>query len=379
MAYPYEIVGSVWPGTLDATDNFQPVGEYGPYGVTGDVRYCVALTGAIFAAVFKSTDAGVTWEEQDAGAHPELADRSTRLVALEDGTDLHIVYIAADETLRVSTFSMASDTWTATSSAGPDIVYPSGVESNAIFSAAKRTTDIVVVFNSTSENISSTLYSRISMAVYDFASWSAPSELSGQAGNTTDYGDPVECATGTADRVHVIGGNGAGVLGHVAIETDNSNGAFSTIDNWLTGAVSIGRSILAGTELLVPYLTTSGELTVARATSSAAPTFTLEPTGVIPSWIGSGQRFNLAYGSGFTYLFYQDETVVSYFIYAGGGSWGTARTLYSNTISNVSARIDGGKVVALFSIGLSEASSLWYYEFTAGTVVTAGRALYYSI
>src|SRR5688572_23275494 len=69
--------------------------------------------------VWKSTDGGDSWAEQDSGNHQSMsATASEKFVhVIKAGTDLHILYYVSAR-IRWVVFSLSSDTWIADEAVG---------------------------------------------------------------------------------------------------------------------------------------------------------------------------------------------------------------------------------------------------------------------
>lgn len=395
MAYPYAISTGYQflAGPLNGA--YTPITRCGPFLCSGAVRYAAALiaTGSgVDIAVLKSLDSGQTWAEVDAAGRPSVYSvldtgdyYAYHVEAHEDGSDIVFVYLgAASNAFIVQRFT--TDAWQTPSIDGPDAFSLNGAgPTSGDFGSIVRGSDIVIVANSDPENISGTDYERVALVVYDGATWSTPADLTGQTGDTVGYTRPV-LVVGASSRAHVwlfpVGGTD---LLHVAIESDNSNGAIGIVDTLdLSSGWFYGLPASDGAEIIIPYLRDNGspELAVARATSSAAPSWTIETVdGVnVPATSGAAAHSlcGLAWGDTGPIVYWITGSALYTSLYDGG--WGTPTLgMSDDTLSVAGAVVTGDTLGVVLAFGTDLFSPLEYWEADIGGGGDIGLALYYSI
>lgn len=409
MAYPYLInAASQFPGTADLT-NFtanQP-GNYGPFGISGDTRYVFTIrqsAGNHYATCWKSTNAGVTWSEQDTADRPQVYVGSGRIACAEDGTTLWVFYVhPTTQELTGKSFDTGTDSWGTAVSGGP--IPDSSFGPNLFYAVRTSSGNFLLPYASAAENVGGDDYERLGYARFDGSTWTDFGEIDGQAGEVVAYhgGDHIQAITGSSGRVHLFvngrndpyGDPFVQELFHVAIESDDTVGTWQAIDRLdeTAGVAWFGqptqRTNGANTEIICGYSAYNGgtpELWAARANSATTPTWTTEsvedtdlPTDNNASGSGSGAL--IACGSFTTraYMLWITATDIRYRTYEGSG-WSAATSVYTDTICNISIQPFPDDIGIILTPGTAGEGDCYYYEL--GVVPpeppVTSRAKYYS-
>ena len=413
MPYPYLIsADSQFPGTADLNNYVgnQP-GTYGPFVVTGDVRYVVTLRpsgGAQYAGVWKSTDAGQTWAEQDGSNRPEVFVGAGYLSCSEASTTIWVFYVhPSTNEVTAKPFDTSSDTWGSAIGGGP---VPAVESAEQLFNAIRMSSgDMKVVYESTYELISPEIipYSRFGLATFDGSTWTDHGEIAGQSGETVEFGLGVrpQLVEGSSGRLHVFVNsvlNRASApeqshLVHTAIESDNTaSGTWDLIDRLPDANVgpfsSFGQPTArvngSDTEIVCGYIWYDGSnkhLKAARANSSATPSWTLDTveTSNIPTdnnTFGIGSSALLACGAygDLAYIIWTTASDLRRRTYQGAG-WSGASVVYNgDAVCNIAINPFADDFGIVLTKGADGTGDCYYYELGAVPPVTGSRAKYYS-
>jgi hypothetical protein len=204
MPYPYQITGS------EGVNPQYPAAHLGPYE-SGSALYVVmpniagGVTGTI--RVWKSTDAGVTWTEQDTANRPTCSASQYDVQVVLAGTTLYIAYLNTSNAVNIKPFAMATDLWGSNISGGPtpsinafDPVSPQARK----FALARRSDGSYVVMYQANETISFTTYGRIYYATYNGTVWSGGTQVDTNNSGLTRQSGLIGCALGASDLVHFL-------------------------------------------------------------------------------------------------------------------------------------------------------------------------------
>ncbi len=410
MAYPYLIsANSQFPGTADLGSfiSNQP-GNYGPFGISGDVRYVFTLRpsgGNHYVGAWKSSNAGSTWSEQDTADRPQVYVGSGRIACAEDSGTIWVFYLdPSTQELTAKPFDTSTDSWGTAIGGGP---VPDSVYGPNLFYAVRTAAgEFLTPYASTYETITGSDYERMAFARFDGSTWTDLGEIDGQAGNEVSYhgGDHIQAIPGASGRVHVFVNGRNDPYGdpfnqslfHVAIESDNSAGTWQSLDRLDDGArpawfgQPTQRTNGASTEIICGYEAYNGgtpQLWAARANSAATPSWTTEAveTTDLPSdnnTTGAGISSALIACGNFTtraYMLWITATDIRYRTYEGSG-WSGSTVVYTDTVCNISIQPFPDDIGIILTIGTDGAGDCYYYELgvTPPEPPATARARYYS-
>lgn len=293
--YPGQGQSNLRPNNEIVYSEQQQIGVYGPFFVSGAVRYvaCLTTSGSYAtreyrADIYKSTNGGQTWTRQGTGpllinALESYEWNPAALYAIEDPArdTIHIIYLASptdDAVTRIAIrpFDVSTDTWGAdagmfATSAMADEAQP--------FSAVLRSDGKIVCFHTLlSGSVTHVVY-----RIWDSGTWSEPSTyLTGQGTEETSQAERAAVAISTSDRAHIFA---AGEYStdppqqrHVSFAADDSNGtwqvafefAFASGRDWRSEPINDAGMVR------MAYVAPGGEIRMASATSAENPTWVTE-------------------------------------------------------------------------------------------------------
>jgi hypothetical protein len=354
--------------------------------------------------VWKSADGG-SWTEQDGANRKPLKFQQSSLprggahvISVHQvGTTLHIGYFEQllfpnnAGTVNIGSFTMGPDTWSGTViGGGPDAIaigYPVIGAGFGTQEQVRRGAEHVVAVDGAKENVGGTNYDRIYVYVYNGSTWDAGTMLPDQAG-TTQYYSLACIVMGANNMVHIFGKRApvasptsANDLVHWSFSASNVAGSMQVVAGvakTFDGGL-IGAAVMNGTEILIPYIqpgTDGLELTaVARATSTAAPTWTLQVVGTdtakSPSFGTSSCSIAIAV-SGSTTRYYWPHWASpggSHIYYSDyvSGLWSTETSLFGEASDYIEA---------LAAMGFSGGIGITYTD-PAHQIGYEARVLYY--
>lgn len=398
----------------------------GPY-YYGSAIYCLgedgtSTTGTYAAAVWKSTDGGSTWTEQDSANRPTYYRQLPTgrqcgfAVDREDGTDVLTVMVTNnrnttsdagnDMEFIVHTYDIAADTWGGALTTAAVIGAVNG-DTNSFpmpFQMRLRSNgDIVLAYGTYTNSVVDKTY----WTVYDGTSWGTP--VSADTGTHTDNTCPVAMIRGSNDTMHLwMWSNVDKEIHHCALDSAGTAGTWQPslidvtqpstavpIDQW-----AVGQPATDGTRVMVPVLhgltTTPYEkigIIMLWGTSSTAPTWgtdTIISTALATdtAWFGEVYRGGITEAhnaaavvtggsmgvvwTGYDYVWYSLHD---------GTSWSTPSEFPSPQIPlttstavadalNLSVAMNGSAFAvygqAVQSVG-GAAEYAWYKEFTLTT------------
>lgn len=343
--------------------------RFGPFlSSAGNVYILLKITASISPswAMYKATDPTSSFSEVDSAHRPANggANDVTGISAVQDGDTLHIVMANNDGALnkasyRYDTFDMSTDLWgvvdeaihTGLTVSDTTAGVNGGLQNCDIVVRSDGT--IVVGYNGAGEVFMGGTRGRMVYARRSTGGTWTTGIAVGPTG-TTDYYRAGCSELGASDRTHFVYTNSSqSDVVHRSLDSSNTLDTAATID--ATGLTSTGQLVAKGvhyvsgssTLLRVPYVDSSGKISVAKFTSGANPSFTIDVDaatnavrfaqyGSTPSW------WALAYLilDGFTlYLAYVDST--NFDLYTDVNSndlgWGTDVLRLSATMNSLSA------------------------------------------
>ncbi len=243
-------VPNTFPARI-ADNTYEPppfVGSpFGPFFV-GDDRYLVVrhittlFPSVEEATVFKSSDGGVTWSEQDVANRKVLTLTAAgggshyTLGAVLNGTDIYVVH---DRNPVIDVFDTTTDTWGAQLAAGgPE------VSGNTLFPAYGREAKVLPVLRpdgsvlvyATSLGGFGDFFPRSIIMLWDGSAWSTlPNPV--VPGGVTDQEAPAGVVVDSNGVSHLFSVNNIGILGvgwqlqHFTIDAANAAGAVTTVSS----------------------------------------------------------------------------------------------------------------------------------------------------
>lgn len=306
------------------------INPMGIFAVGSDVYLVLVYTynlpvNQVPIAIYRSTDKGLTWVEQDSANHPTLPQTNDRPGSVFFDSSSGIIYIlwrsqdGSFEDLVVSTFSTGTNLYTGTSS-------NSAVAKEAFFPAIYRQSGGTVVVVTQEGNPTQSLkYFTLSGGI-----WAGPTAL-GTVSSPFVYGVVVD----SSDRGQLFYSDAAGNLKHALISAGLTLGTPTTLastppwdENDIDQRIWNNKIVMAWTETNV--------LKVAIGTPLSAPVFT---TYTVDTVGGSG---NLTYptlaqdkdGNLVVFVAYTDYSgspiidELSMWTFDGVSSWGSPVLFY---------------------------------------------------
>ena len=338
----------------------------GPFEHTnGDLYVVLGNTVSGVIEVWRSTDGGNSWAEQDATNAPAAGIYTSAGVfsAVKDGTSIVVGFADAEGDITEKSFSMATNLWFGGVN---QVVYTISASNHpqgtpGLFIAGPRNTDeFVYVYNGGPERIMGVDYYRVYAVV--FGAGLTNVGVINPAGGQVHY--KAEGALTIGNRTHVFYTSGS-TLFHRTITSTNTLGTHQSIDLTIWSATAaIGVPFANGTEIIVPYINSDGALYVARATSADTPTWTTQavtPTTTSdPEFAGSG-----AVDGTTVHLFWPDDTTQDIYHDSDGGTgtWGTD-TEWKDAV-DVSA-ISVGKITNAIGVVYRDGTTVKYDSFLLG-------------
>jgi hypothetical protein len=205
----------------------------------GDI-YFLGITPGSGAAdevsMWRSTDGGNTWdtavETDREGEGPPNADVIMSVSAARDGDELHVwwgtgSYASGMDTLvdyEFQRFDMDANTWTSTSELVETADDPQAL---ARVTVARRTSDIVVLFNGDSSNVMGNAFSRVFYIRGTAGSWEAPTGV--DSGGENDWQADGCVVGGQAGECHFIFSTGTQANGALDARTLDGANSMSTV------------------------------------------------------------------------------------------------------------------------------------------------------
>lgn len=277
MPLPATVDASLsWPSWKNAGSNLYEVG--------GNL-YVVGLDKTNnHVEMWKSTDGGSTWTEQDAANHKALNTTAANKTATAcvDGTRILVIYgHPSAGFIGMAPYETTTDLWGTALAITATGITTDVTTQVPLAVACRGSNDYVAAFASATESIMGTAYRRIS--VRPFTSTTAGTVVVVESG-VQQHQDLVGLAVGASGRVHVLYRNATGnTLRQRAFLSSNTLGtagdvdaSINTVINIYVGGVPTSYIDGADTKVVVPYVDAGGELNVGRFTSADAPTYTTQ-------------------------------------------------------------------------------------------------------
>lgn len=266
----YQYAGSFAPGVFPIFET----AHIGPFAV-GTSLYAFTYFNHDLH-LWKSTDHGSTWIEQDPTNSP--ATEGSVLDVVLSGTTLYILHSGLDSHLYIKQYNTSTDTYGTLSPQGP--TFNNNVVTTAAVLSVRSNGDCVVFHQSPTELISSTNYRRFSYSIYSAGAWSG---LTTFGTGIADHYD-LRCAVlGASDRIHFfytkIASNNT--LFHRSLDSSNALDTEASATTTLyqaTTAYPVGTPVAfiknGAVQIAVPYrdTATSNPMYVVYFTSGANPT-----------------------------------------------------------------------------------------------------------
>jgi hypothetical protein len=243
--------------------------------------------------VWKSTDGGETWTEQDSAGEPSMTANVIGKTIYGCTLVSGIFYIGYSDSglgnAAIKQFDTSTDLWGTRLDMGATGA-ATGVTAGPLqlYIITRSDGTHVGLHNGATETVMGTAYRRIKARYYNGTTWNGPYDVIGSAnspiantlpGTQTHY-DVRSIVLGASDRVHLFFTYSGGGLSQRTFLSGNTfanqqiaNGGSSTI-----GVYAVGIPLTHGsTTLLVPfYRTATSDLSLIEAASADVPTWTLE-------------------------------------------------------------------------------------------------------
>jgi hypothetical protein len=219
----------------------------GPF-INGTDIYGVFLDTAsdpLGVEVWKSSDNGASWAEQDSGNHPTTATSAFGhyLMASKLGTDLAIAYPGGSDQLSFSPFDLSNDTWGAEVTGGPTLDLSESTRSTLKWVHIFKRSDgsHVVIYNVATRDF-------VYATVYD-GGWGGAITLENSA-----FAIHKRAVLGASDRVHVFYSKGSAAdLYHVSLSSGDAASAKTLIDANHFVNQNIGLPVISSGSIWIPY------------------------------------------------------------------------------------------------------------------------------
>ena len=361
MTLPYSFGTSTYASQFKASNTvFSNGTNY--YAVTVDTTNNTA-------EVWKSTDGGNTWAEQDSAHHPSVYNSAGWKVAsgsvASNGTKIWVGYWTASSVLALKPFDMSTDTWGTASSTQNFYDYIGGAGTDRFIQTAVRTDGTVVVFAIYSYYFGS--YVNPAYAIWN------PSNSSWAVGvtnltSTTSNAYPAGLGIDSANRCYFFYNKASTSIFCKTLNSSNTlNGTESTAVNAAATSVSTGTNPHIMTYGGTTYIyclyigSATGEpLCVTRsavgdASALSFTNYTISATTTTNPEYANSNTGTLAVDSTQSklYAYWSDDTTQHGYRDAstnGGATWGTdTNWLASGTLNQLNANFGNGNVLMLYN------------------------------
>lgn len=345
----------------------QPVSPIGPFQNGSNIYAVLADNTSGHIEVWKSTDGGNSWAEQDSADKPAAGSYSgTKRVfsAIQSGTTIAMAIGSSSATMLHYQFNMATDQWVAGNlHLAFDVLggdHPQGIPPLYI-GGPDGSGNYYAFWNYTRSGIMGTQYARV---YYKDISGTGNAVQVNANNDQVHYGVLGALTIGT--RIHFFYLGGSSALYHRSL----SGGVLGT-EQLVDGTVNsvlrpLGIPFANGTEIILPIIDSGGEEKVWRATSADNPTWstlqTVSPTTVSdPELAGSG-----ASDSGTIHLFWPDDTTQDIYRDSDGGTGTWGADIEWKDAVNVTG-ISVGKVSNAIGVLYLDGSTVKYDQLTLAT------------
>lgn len=260
------------PVRINTIDTQDLVSDLGPKSL-GGALYCLGTDPTSRIKVYKSTDSGATWVEQDTANSPLKATSShTSEIGWDSlwfGTKVTVVYNKQGTTeYRIKTFETATDTWGSESVAGPLEQDANDRDQTVRILRDSATGDIYLFYT---EQL--TTFQTINYSVYNGVSFSAGIILVSASGTEFNYISSAVVDSNGDFRVFyrkcTVAGN-TGKPYQISLTTGGVIGSENQIDSTNT-AIAFGRASALTDTLILPAYNTSNIAGVWVGTPLSAP------------------------------------------------------------------------------------------------------------
>lgn len=329
------------PATIGDSDVRWPdycISYIGPFVNGTDLYACLVDKTNNQIEVWRSTDGGDTWSEQDSANKPSCSavDGRRTCYAVQSGAAFFVAYPSnsADAT-NIKPFSMSTNVWGTAITAGPVIqatAAPNGTF--PLLYAIRSDKSHVIFYNGATQSVMGTAYTRIKIHYYNGA-WNGPFDVVGSAnsplantlpGTQIDYSART-AVLGASDRVHLFWtASTSGSLFQRSLLSGNTFASFQPVVDeaqLLVGQLNkytcgTPTSYVQGsdTNLVIPFQVTTGPFSIGLAINRAASAD--QPSWGPQSISDSGHGPNSASGNMSAVL---DDTTVYAF-------WGSNNIIY---------------------------------------------------
>lgn len=221
--------------------------------------------------VFKSTDGGATWTEMDSANRKSLADQNRASASAFAFSDTFRVYHTdpTGDTLAVSDFNMATDTWGSTDVSAESIF---GVlDTFGGIDGVRRSdgSDVIIFQAPDSGGVAVCKY----VIRSGVGSWGSSVAIGSAFQNNVMVG----LALGSSDRVHFIFREATASLYHKRLTAAGSLGSATFLDNLFSEGRPWGKPLVISGNLYVPYCLDYGvdhpQLAVSIGTDADTPSW----------------------------------------------------------------------------------------------------------
>ena len=312
--------------------------------------------------VHKATDPTTSWSSvatHDGSAHEVLS-----CWAHLTGTD--IVICIQKATLIQShryVFSTTSDTFTVSFEGIGNSTGAVGTLDHAVSITLRSNGDHILGYQKEPESIKGTKYRRYSYARRVGSTWTVDISIAANTGETHYDGGVV--VLGASDRVHFFFSNHtSGITQHRSLSSGNSLDTIANVDTSVASlqkkhAPGVSYSSGGATKVRVPYVDSSGQLSMVKLDSGADPTITTDVNfsdntvrivngSPVACTCNDGTTIHELYSDSGTSDLYRDQN-------ANDGGWGTdVEVLDAVTINRVSANVydrSGAKLAYVYDDG----------------------------
>lgn len=275
--------------------------------------------------VWKSTDSGDSWSEQDSGNHKTVVASQACCHTVQSGTTLYIAYLIASDVVNIVPFSMATDTYGTVITGGPTAAVAGTASALSPPILSRRSDgDYVVLHNGPTQSIMGTGYRRVLYSRHEGSTWTLDTDVAGI--DVQIHYDTRAAILGSSDRVHFFWTDATNSdLKHRSLTSANSLNTIQDVDTSVTiGNYTAGIPTLNGSEVVLPYKHSTGDLNVARATSADDPSWSTQTVTPADPESTDANPGAAAVDGSVVYVFWPDAATDDIFRDSDGGTgtWG---------------------------------------------------------
>jgi hypothetical protein len=314
-------------------------GRHGVYENGSDLYAVLIDATNNHVEVWRSTDGGNSWSEQDSAGKPSISTTASRksVDVVQAGTTLHVAVLRGTGPALVANFSMATNTWGTATAEGSVVSGGSNSGNAPIFLARRSDGDYILVHQGATESVMGTAYRRVTYSRHEGSTWTVAQAVS--ATGVQSHYDAHAAILGDSDRVHIFYTDSANAdLLHRSLTSANVLNAVQTVDASVHVTInhSVGVPVKNGSELFIPYVDSDQNIADVRVNSADSPTWPSPNTGITPS-LGpeyTDSNFAGVYDGSNYRVFWRSSTNSGIYQNIHSGTWGTPTGYKAPTIGS---------------------------------------------